>query len=48
MTEPLSTNHLFISKLTKLVLANLENENFWVFSEYPNEDAYGPLVINYM
>ena len=35
MTEPLSTNHLFISKLTK-------------FSEYPDEDADGPLVINYM
>jgi hypothetical protein len=30
MTEPISPDQLFIRKLTDLVLANLENENFGV------------------
>ena len=30
MTEPLSTDQLFLRKLTDIVIANLENENFGV------------------
>jgi AraC-like DNA-binding protein/tetratricopeptide (TPR) repeat protein len=45
MTDPLSTNHVFIRKLIDIVIANLQNENFGV-EELAQESGYSRYSLN--